>query len=229
MKKFIISAKELLEINTLCNAILPGFLKKDTIAFYHDDYVGGRYKIQGTIENALCTLKNDITPYPQETLDRAYERVKAILENDLNSIAKIVAEKLGVALTVCIVPRAKAEACYHSNQRLFRRAVQESIRHIPNLEDGTTCIQRHTSTATTHLERRKSTGLPKPYPGITKKTCHIQGVKDKCILLVDDIYTKSINIDEDAIQALYDHGAKFVILYTIGKTKLQNNYCNFAS
>jgi len=37
-------------------------------------------------------------------------------------------------------------------------------------------------------------------------------------LLIDDIYTKSINIDEDAIQALIDKGAKSIVFYAIGKT-----------
>jgi predicted amidophosphoribosyltransferase len=40
----------------------------------------------------------------------------------------------------------------------------------------------------------------------------------KDILLIDDVYTCSINIDEDAIQALYDNGANSVIFYAIGKT-----------
>ena len=58
-----------------------------------------------------------------------------------------------------------------------------------------------------------------PYPGITKDTCSISNeVKNKNILLIDDIYTNNINIDEDAIQALLDKGAKSVIFYSVGKT-----------
>ena len=40
----------------------------------------------------------------------------------------------------------------------------------------------------------------------------------KDILLIDDIYTKTVNIDEDAIQALLDNGARSVFFYAIGKT-----------
>ena len=40
----------------------------------------------------------------------------------------------------------------------------------------------------------------------------------KNILLIDDVYTKDVGIDEDAIQALFDHGAKSVIFYSVGKT-----------
>jgi predicted amidophosphoribosyltransferase len=40
----------------------------------------------------------------------------------------------------------------------------------------------------------------------------------KDILLIDDIYTKTVNIDEDAIQALLSKGAKSVSFYAIGFT-----------
>ncbi len=58
-----------------------------------------------------------------------------------------------------------------------------------------------------------------PYPGITKDTCIIsENIRGKDILLIDDLYTKTINIDEDAIQALLDYGAKSVVFYAVGKT-----------
>lgn len=58
-----------------------------------------------------------------------------------------------------------------------------------------------------------------PYPGITKETCIISNdVKGKEILLIDDLYTETINIDEDAIQALIDFGANSVVFYALGKT-----------
>jgi hypothetical protein len=58
-----------------------------------------------------------------------------------------------------------------------------------------------------------------PYVGITKATCKISGdVRGKDILLIDDIYTKGVNIVEDAIQALLDNGPKSVIFYAVAKT-----------
>lgn len=58
-----------------------------------------------------------------------------------------------------------------------------------------------------------------PYVGITKATCKISNeVRGKDILLIDDIYTKGVNIDEDAIQALLDNSAKSVIFYAVAKT-----------
>ena len=47
---------------------------------------------------------------------------------------------------------------------------------------------------------------------------YINEVKGKDILLVDDLYTPELGIDDDAIQALFDHGASSVIFYSIGKT-----------
>ncbi len=59
-----------------------------------------------------------------------------------------------------------------------------------------------------------------PYPGITRKTCTISPeVTEKDILLIDDIYTSNVYIDEDAIQALLDNGANSVKFYAVGKTR----------
>ena len=61
-----------------------------------------------------------------------------------------------------------------------------------------------------------------PYVGITNATCNISdSVNGKDILLIDDIYTKTVNIDEDAIQALLNKGAKSVAFYAIGNTVLK--------
>jgi len=82
------------------------------------------------------------------------------------------------------------------------------------------CIKRYKNTRTTHRNRSGHGGDGRtPYPGITKDTCYIANdVKGKDILLIDDVYTNTINVDEDAIQALLDNGAKSVIFYSIGKT-----------
>jgi len=37
-------------------------------------------------------------------------------------------------------------------------------------------------------------------------------------LLIDDLYTRTVNIDEDAIQALLDKGAHSVAFYAVGRT-----------
>ena len=89
---------------------------------------------------------------------------------------------------------------------------------------GGTYIIRSVNTRTTHLDKLGGGGDgDTPYPGITKTTCTISDeIKGKDILLIDDVYTKDVGIDEDAIQALFDHGAKSVIFYSVGKTLNRN-------
>jgi hypothetical protein len=36
--------------------------------------------------------------------------------------------------------------------------------------------------------------------------------------LIDDVYTRTVNIDEDMVQALLSSGANSVTFYAIGKT-----------
>ena len=91
-----------------------------------------------------------------------------------------------------------------------------------NFIDGTHFIIRHTNTRTTHLripiEGFDNDGRT-PYPGITIDTCNMSDqIIGQNILLIDDIYTNNINIDEDVIQALLTNGANSVVFYAIGKT-----------
>ncbi len=60
-----------------------------------------------------------------------------------------------------------------------------------------------------------------PYKGITKDTCKINDelVKNKNVILVDDIYTKNTSVIEDCIQLLLDNGTKCVILYATERAK----------
>lgn len=93
--------------------------------------------------------------------------------------------------------------------------------HTTGIIDGTGYIQRHTNTKTTHLRKpiaNYDNDGPLPYPGITEQTCTISlDVKFKHILLIDDIYTHGVNIDEDAINALLKFGARSVTFYAVGK------------
>jgi phosphoribosylpyrophosphate synthetase len=124
---------------------------------------------------------------------------------------------------VCVVPRAKAEIYYHANQLLFKSTVRAVISQLNGFEDGTNYLRRHTNTRTTHLRKpipNYDNGGAEPYPGITVETCDISiSVKGKNILLVDDIYTPAVNIDEDAIQALINAGACSVAFYAVAKTE----------
>lgn len=198
------------------------YLDLDINGFYHSDYHGGgNWRVSGTIENLICTLKNDITPYSPIVLSAATSRLYDILNDDFLQISRN-RRSVGISrLTVCVIPRAKSENTYRDNQKLFRRTVQRVAQNYPTIfEDGTHYIIRHTDTRTTHLARSGHGGTGDlPYQGITVDTCDIsEMIEGKDILLVDDLYTRTVNIDEDAIQALLDNGADSVCFYAVGKT-----------
>lgn len=198
------------------------YLDSDIIGFYHSNYQGGgNWRVSGTIENLICTLKNDITPYPSHVLSSATSRLYDILNDDFLQISRN-RRSIGISkLTVCVIPRAKSEDSYRANQKLFRNTVQRVVQNYPAIfEDGTHYIIRHTDTRTTHLARSGHGGTGDlPYQGITEETCHIsEMIEGKDILLVDDLYTRTVNIDEDAIQALLENGANSVCFYAVGKT-----------
>lgn len=193
------------------------FLKTQTIAFYHDDYHSGRsWESIGTIENLIWTLKNDIHPFTHN-LSKAIQQLKIILRQDLPEIFRQTNSR---ELTVCVIPRAKVESHYRLDQLHFKATICEVANELENFLDGTSYITRKTNTRTTHLDRSGAGGDGQtPYPGITKDTCIISNeITGKDLLVIDDVYTKDVGIDEDAIQALLDSGAHSVIFYSIGKT-----------
>ncbi|MDR2511150.1 MAG: phosphoribosyltransferase [Bacteroidales bacterium] len=199
------------------------YLNRAIQAFYHADYEGGgKWKVAGTIENMICTLKNDIMPYPDNVLQVAVNQLQVILRGDLPQIIR----RTGLNnLTVCVIPRAKAETHYRTDQLLLKSTIRETVQSLNCFSNGIPYIVRHTDTKTTHLSRGISGGGSgnSPYPGITKDTCTIsENVRGKDILLIDDLYTRSVNIDEDAIQALLNKGAKSVVFYSVGKTVFRN-------
>lgn len=195
------------------------YLKRNTQGYCHAPYHGGgTWKIPGTIENMLCTLKNDITRYGTLTLNNACKSLSEILKGDIKEIVN----KLDLTdIVICTIPRSKAESTYRSDQLLFKKTVSDAIKDISWCIDGTNYIKRIRDTKTTHRAKWGFGGNGEmPYPGITKDTCSINKelIKGKNVLLIDDIYTRTINIDEDGIQALLDNGAKNVYFYAVGKT-----------
>ena len=122
---------------------------------------------------------------------------------------------------------------HSANQLLFKSTISSVIRQMneewwggqdseDSFIDGTNYIVRHTNTKTTHLPATTpnyNNDGERPYPGITNATCNISdNVIGKHVLLIDDIYTRNVNIDEDAIQALLTKGASSVTFYAIGNT-----------
>jgi len=193
------------------------YLKQEVSGFYHTDFGGVDHPNN---PNFLYKLKND--PHHKWTggqLELAKRELRQIIHTDFPELLQSLRS---TSFTICVVPRAKADATYRPDQLLFRNTVGECARDIPGLQDGSRFISRHKNTRTTHLRQPVqgfiNDGL-KPYPGIAQDTCHFsEQIRRRHILLVDDIYTKTVNIDEDMVQALFDIGARFVVFYAIGKT-----------
>jgi hypothetical protein len=205
------------------------YLFQNTIGYYNRNYLGFN---RPNNPNFLNTLKNTFNTENLVKLLSAQNEVMQILENDIKDI-------MGLHMTKCVcvcVPRAKALNTYTNSQLLFKDAISRVIttinktKNLFQIQDGTDCITRINNTRTTHLPERtgrttisgqdyKNDGSM-PYPGIIKDTCQINKNKiyGKDIILIDDIYTKSVNIDEDCIQAIYDNGANNIIFYAIVKT-----------
>lgn len=194
------------------------YLSKETQGFYHTDFGGVNLPNN---PNYLYKLKNDPHHnWSDEWIQQSQQQLYRVLLIDLPAVQNYIGKN---PLTVCVVPRAKADNSYNPNQLLFIAGVRNAVIALGNsFVDGTNYIQRHTNTKTTHL-RQPIDGYindgSNPYVGITNATCNISNnVIGKDILLIDDIYTKTVNIDEDAIQALISKGAKSVSFYAIGKT-----------
>lgn len=197
------------------------FLSKNVTGYYHQLYTG--YKQQDN-PDFINVLKNTFGTEKLENLTAARNNVIDILTSD---IPKIIRDT-DISNYMCIcVPRAKALNTYSNSQLMFKDAVKVAISAIHGVSDGTNCVIRIRDTLTTHLRRATNDGRivgnygDEPYPGITKDTCQINTsrIKGQNIILIDDIYTKNVNVDEDCIQTLFDNEAKSVIFYAIGYTR----------
>ncbi len=192
------------------------FLRKKTQAFFHTVYKG--YQNPGN-PDYINKLKNIFGNISTVSLKRAVQELEKVLLEDLPKILKILQYK---TMTVCVVPRAKAECHYQKNQMMFKSTICTVANQLEGFVDGTAYISRHTDTKTTHLRKPIPNYVdkgPEPYPGITADTCTISSnVKGSDVLLIDDIYTRTVNIDEDAIQTLLDNGAHSVTFYAVGLT-----------
>lgn len=221
MESFTIQRRSSWYTNPTTNTRQRGiFISRPIDAFYSADYHGGNNELRetiGTVENIITTLKNQFQDKINNVLLQAKNNLIQILITDLPQILQRTRKN---NLTVCVIPRAKAEIYYSANQMLFKQAIIDTIQQLNGFSDGTNYIIRHTNTRTTHLDRSGYGGDGDlPYPGITVNTCNIsENVRGKDILLIDDLYTESVNIDEDGLQALLNNGATNVFFYSVGKT-----------
>ncbi|MDY5615692.1 MAG: hypothetical protein SPF34_02130 [Helicobacter sp.] len=196
------------------------FLKKDTTTYYHYKYT--RYR-EPNNPDFLVTLKNTYNSSDYKTIQNLEEAMLEV-KDCVGEFLTFIANNHYGQIPVCVVPRSLVQTNDNKMQFCFKQAIKEIIKGFNDHNrtnkfiDATNCIMRHTKTKTTHLKNTDDTGAM-PYVGITKDTCNIcNGIRDKFILLIDDIYTKTINIDEDCIQALYDKGARKIIFYAVART-----------
>lgn len=168
----------------------------------------------------INTLKNDFNCNSSADSASSCKQLRKVIDSAIANL--ITRENI---TTICVVPRSKVRDFYSREQLLFLSCIKESVEEAQyygvEIEDGTDYILRHTNTKTTHFHNKPeySGDGDYPYVGITNATCHISpNVRDKRILLIDDIYTKTINIDEDCMQALFANGAREVVLYTVART-----------
>lgn len=123
---------------------------------------------------------------------------------------------------VLCVPRAKALNAYKNSQLFFKDAVYEVVSEIKNGLHFSDCITRVTNTKTTHLKNSENirNDGELPYPGITAQTCklNVSDIQYNNVILVDDIYTPTVNVDEDCIQYLLDNKVKSIVFYAIAYT-----------
>ena len=175
------------------------YLQNDTRGYYNCDYTG--YQKHGN-PDFINRLKNMSNQYSE--LDLVMDFIQ-VFENAYRDIKLIISNAKLSDCAIAVIPRSKAEQHYKQSQLLFRKA--------------TDALKRVKNTKTTHSWRMEHNLGPMPYKGITKDTCDIDKskIKDKNIVLVDDIYTKNVYVAEDCIQTLLDCGAKSVILYVIAK------------
>lgn len=193
------------------------YLSQPITAYYCLDFFG--FRKPGN-PDFLNILKNDFMDVSIRSIRESYTKVIDICQEHIDDILE--QENLD---TICVVPRSKRIFHYQEEQLYFLWAIQalfeQNLLKSKNVINGADYLIRHTNTRTTHFHNKPKYGGDGEYPyvGITKDTCHIASkLKEKSILLIDDIYTKTINIDEDCIQALLDNGAKKVVLFTIART-----------
>ncbi len=185
----------------------------DITGYFHDWYY--KFNDSRTRIKYVVILKNDMRSHEDWELKAAADELRAALSQDF---AEIVKEH--GPLTVCGVPRAKAESSYAYRQTGLKRSIRKVVESMPELSDGLDYIVRVKNTCTTHRSRSGHGGDGEmPRPGLIRDTCRLSPeIRGKDILLVDDIYTPSVGIDEDALCTLIDCGARSVVFYAVGYT-----------
>lgn len=199
------------------------FLKdQDVAAWYSMPYTAVRTNEPTGTSHFLNVLKNNFgnvewshNKRSADELEVARKELERVLRHDLPSIREQVGEDL---CAVC-VPRSKAS--FADSQQQFRATIAKVTGSLAGFSDLTSAIKRVVDTKTTHWRNAPSdlNSGDTPYPGIALKTCELSGdLRDKAVLLIDDVYTPGIGIDEDFLQACIENGVRKIYFYAVAKT-----------
>lgn len=203
--EFWMEPKEMMQFKITANEYLNCEIDQ---AFYHSYYTP--YGNGESPTKYINILKNYPILNSDEDLIGAVDVLKEVLNKDI----PLIKNKIGVyPLTIVLIPRSKP--IQEEWFQWLRNSVSEWV--DDHIEDGyiNGCmyIIRQENSPMTHSGE---TGI---YPGITNDTCTISNeIEGKNILLIDDIYTHGVNVDEDAIQAVLDNKPKSIAFYSLAKT-----------
>jgi len=183
------------------------------VGYYHDEYYGmsspnNRIRFVNVLKNdRLLSSPNDIA------------RGEVMLATAIRADLARITQAHG-CLTLVGVPRSKCEASYPWAKMGLKRALRRAVSENSQLADGLDYIIRQQDTLCTHRSYWGYGGTGEgPRPGLIADTCFMSAeIAGKDILLVDDIYTPNCGIDEDAISAVLNAGARSVVFYAIGYT-----------
>lgn len=181
--------------------------------FFHDEYYG--MSSPNNRIRFVNVLKNDYQNASPDEIRFAEEILADAIRHDLARITRHYGP-----MTLVGVPRSKREASYPQSKMGLKRALRLAASENPQLSDGLDFIVRQRDTLCTHQGYWGRGGYGEgPRPGLIEDTCVLSPrIEGRDILLVDDIYTPGCGIDEDAICAVLNAGARSVVFFAIGYT-----------
>lgn len=181
--------------------------------YFHDEYYG--MSSPNNRIRFVNVLKNDYQNASPDEIRFAEVTLAAAIRNDLARITQHYGP-----LTLVGVPRSKRESSYPWSKMGLKRALRRAVSENPLLSDGLDFIVRKRDTLCTHRSYWGCGGDGEgPRPGLIEDTCFLSPeIEGRDILLVDDIYTPHCGIDEDAICAVLNAGARSVVFFAIGYT-----------
>lgn len=151
--------------------------------------------------------------------------LRCVYECFMYSLPRIAKDRKWTTGTVavCIVPRAKREEHYHSNQLGIKFALQMAIKDLANtssglvFRDATDAIKRVKNVVTTHGEFGNFVASPtvEVYdiddPDFMRKSCRVDCSlwQSDYVLLVDDIYTAGNPIDSQCLALILEANPKW--------------------